>query len=260
MLEIKKELLKSSNECEKVETNENEIKISYIQNEELFLIFIKPNESAVRFILKTQQVTSTDEMIFLLEKYRDFLTGSLTLDGKKVFGDIIISNEFARGSDNENIENVEKSLSYWNDIKSLEKTLKQKFKFNMPLSDSESEKIEILKNSFVNNKNTVIGNLKNVCMISENSERLEAAKGKTETLVLIINNPNDSVCGVDLGTFYKRIEYGPVKIVGYKILDKIKKDDNTLLSRYLLDLEEQKDTKAEIKYFLDKESAKENKK
>lgn len=259
MLEIKRELLKSSNECEKVETNE--IKIAYIKNEkELFLIFIKPNESAVRFILKTQQVTSTDEMIFLLEKYRDFLTENITLDGKKVFGDIIISNKFAREINNETIKNVKKSLSYWNEIISLEEILKQKFKFNMPLSNIESEKIEILKNSFINNEKTVIGNLKNVCMTSPNLKQLENIKGKTENLVLIINNPKDSVCGVDLGTFYKRIEYGPVKIVGYKILDEIKKDDNTLLSRYLLDLEEQKDTKAEIRYFLDKESAMGNQK
>ena len=41
---------------------------------------------------------------------------------------------------------VEESLSYWNDIQRLEENLNDKFTFNMPLSDIETEKIEILNN------------------------------------------------------------------------------------------------------------------
>ena len=55
---------------------------------------------------------------------------------------------------------VEESLSYWNDIQRLEENLNDKFTFNMPLSDIETEKIEILKNSFLYDRMTMIGNLK----------------------------------------------------------------------------------------------------
>ena len=262
MLKINKDLLKSSNESESVKISEDKIEIAYKKNDKtLFLVYINQENNTIRFVLKIQSANSTEEMIFLLKKYREFITRDITLGESRLFGDIIDYDDYAKKintvTDIE-ISAVEKSLSYWNDIQRLEEILKEKFTFDMPLSKMETEKIEILKNSFVHNKMTEIGNLKNVCMTSSDTKQLDNNKGKVDTLVLIINNPDDSVCGVDLGNFFKRIEYGPVKILGYKNLGKIK-IDNKLACRCLLELEEQKDTKTEIRYFVDKESAKEYK-
>lgn len=258
MLKINKDLLRSSNACEKTKSSKYEIEIAYIKNDkELFLVYINQKEGAIRFVLKTQLVTSTDEMIFLLEKYRDFINESLTFCGSKVFGDIIIDKVPSRKLDTITID---KSLSYWKNIQLLEKKIGKNLKFNMPLLDREIEKIDILKNSFIDNKMTVVGNLKNVQITSTNLEQLDKMKGKIESLVLIINNPKDYVCGVNLGKFYKRIEYGPVKLVGYKVLDDEVDNKNSITYKCLLDLEKQKDTKTEVKYFFDKESAKEYKK
>lgn len=261
MFEINEELLNNSTKCEFVKKDEAQIEISYRYDEkELFVIVIKPSELKIKFIMKTQAVNSTDEMLFLLKKYQAFITGSLTLGNNKVFGDIIIGDEYDKVLNNRTVYNVKKILSYWKDVKSLEEKIDQKFEFNMPLSDMETEKIEILKNSFLHDRMTVIGNLKNVCITTDNKQQLEDSKGKEETLVLIINNPKEYVCGVNLGKFYKRIEYGPVKILDYETLEEFRKDDGTLLYKCLLDLEEQKLTKTEIRYFINKKTAEEYKK
>ena len=263
MLKINKTLLISSKENESIKSSEDQIEIAYKKNNKaLFLVYINQENNTIRFVLKIQLATSTEEMIFLLEKYRDFITRDITLGESRLFGDIIAYDDYAikiNTAIDMDISAVDESLSYWKDIQLLEEKLKYKFTLNMPLSKMETEKIEILKNSFVREKMTVIGNPKNVCMTSSDTKQLDDNKGKIDTLVLIINDPDDSVCGVDLGNFYKRIEYGPVKILGYKNLGKFKIDNNKLACRCLLELEEQKDTKTEIRYFVDKESAKEYK-
>lgn len=263
MLKINKKLLISSKENESIKSSEDKIEIAYKKNNKaLFLVYINQENNTVRFVLKIQLATSTEEMIFLLEKYRDFITRDITFGKSRLFDEIINYDDSTKKISNAidmDVSVVEESLSYWNDIQRLEENLNDKFTFNMPLSDIETEKIEILKNSFLYDRMTMIGNLKNVCMISTDPQKLKDSKGKTENLVLIINNPKETVCGINLGKFYKRIEYGPVKILGYETLEEFRGDNGNLLYKYLLDLKEQKDTKTEIRYFVDQESAKEYK-
>lgn len=109
MFEINEELLNNSTKCEFVKKDEAQIEISYRYDEkELFVIVIKPSELKIKFIMKTQAVNSTDEMLFLLKKYQAFITGSLTLGNNKVFGDIIIGDEYDKVLNNRTVYNVKK--------------------------------------------------------------------------------------------------------------------------------------------------------
>ena len=170
MLKINKKLLISSKENESIKSSEDKIEIAYKKNNKaLFLVYINQENNTVRFVLKIQLATSTEEMIFLLEKYRDFITRDITFGKSRLFDEIINYDDSTKKISNAidmDVSVVEESLSYWNDIQRLEENLNDKFTFNMPLSDIETEKIEILKNSFLYDRMTMIGNLKNVCMIS----------------------------------------------------------------------------------------------
>lgn len=190
---------------------------------------------------------SVEEILSILHLQKSFYEHTITINGQKLFGDILIGDLKAIPN-----SSIDETIHYWNRIAQLEKIIKKRFHIALPLSDSEKELLEELCISFVDDMPVSIGKMNYLDIVPTHINQLENIKNGCGDFAVVMKCNGLKLLGVDFSALYRVFFYGKIKVIGYK---KLSNDENSPKVRLIID--EDKSSIAAIKYFKTKKTAEE---
>lgn len=206
----------------------------------------KDKSAIINYNFNLQKAKSVEEVLAILQAYKEFSNRTIKIGKYKLFGDILLSDDYKK----ENTDEIDKSIDYWKDVKELENHLSKKFDLQKINNENNEEMLSILVSSFVKNRPCRIGNINNWEITVDDETKLQNIIGRKGDFNVVLDAIKDEVGGVSLKRFCKVIFNGPIKIVDYEIIEKKGKD-----IRCRLITEAGKDTVSSIMYFKGKKQA-----
>ena len=190
---------------------------------------------------------SVGEILSILRLQKSFYEHTITINGQKLFGDILVGDFKAIPN-----SNIDDTINYWNRIAQLEKIIKKKFHISLPLSDSEKELLEELCISFIDDMPVSIGKMNYLDIVPTHVDQLENIKKGYGDFAVVMKCDGLNLLGVDFSALYRVFFYGKIKLIDYK---KLSNDEKPTKFRLIID--EDKSSIAAIKYFKTKKTAEE---
>lgn len=190
---------------------------------------------------------SVEEILSILRLQKSFYEHTITINGQKLFGDILVGDFKAIPN-----SNIDDTINYWNRIAQLEKIIKKKFHISLPLSDSEKELLEELCISFIDDMPVSIGKMNYLDIVPTHVDQLENIKKGYGDFAVVMKCDGLNLLGVNFSALYKVFFYGKIKVIDYK---KLSNDEKPPKFRLIID--EDKSSIAAIKYFKTKKTAEE---
>lgn len=206
----------------------------------------KDKSAIINYNFNLQKVKSVEEVLAILQAYKEFSNRTIKIGKYKLFGDILLSDDYKK----ENTDEIDKSIDYWKDVKELENHLSKKFDLQKINNENNKKMLSILVSSFVKNRPCRIDNINNWEITVDDETKLQNIIGQKGDFNVVLDAIKDEFGDVSLKRFCKVIFNGPIKIVDYEIIEKKDKD-----IRCRLITEAGKDTVSSIMYFKEKKQA-----
>lgn len=187
-------------------------------------------ERKLKFTMHPENATSVDEMLFMLDMFDGMKNGTIVINGVNVF------DEWKEGVRSVESDDIEEMRKYWERVKALEKILKVKFKFKIPISEDDAYTLEMLCVSLLDDRAVKINNPNKLSFSGVKKESLDSIVGETSDFKFFQENININLLETEIKGLSKIFFCGPIKIIGYDITSdtpfsvqlKVEKNDNTV--------------------------------